>query len=48
MASPDPREPGDDIGVGGVQRLADEIDPVMEQDIGEREARRPPAALSNG
>src|SRR5713226_5786401 len=38
---PDPCEPGGDVGVGGIERLADlaaEIDPAIEQDIGEREA----------
>src|SRR6266700_2120855 len=37
----DAREPGGDIGVGGIERLADlaaEIDPAIEQDVGEREA----------
>src|SRR5258708_6497715 len=38
---PDPHEPGGEMGVGGVERLADliaEIDPAIEQDIGQREA----------
>src|ERR1700736_2007144 len=37
----DPREPGGEIAVGGIERLADliaEIDPAIEQDIRQREA----------
>src|ERR1700732_166088 len=37
----DAREPGGDVAVGGIERLADlvaEIDPAIEQDVGEREA----------
>ena len=36
-----PRHPGDDVGVGGIERLADlaaEIKPAIEQDVGQREA----------
>src|ERR1700730_1046554 len=37
----DAREPGRDVAVGGIEWLADlvaEIDPAIEQDIGQREA----------
>ena len=39
--SPDARQPCGDVGVGGIERLADlvaEIEPAIEQDVGEREA----------
>jgi hypothetical protein len=41
-AAPRPRKPCRNVRVGGIQRLADliaEVDPAIQQDIRQREAR---------